>query len=180
MHTREAFENWSEASLSWLIEKAKKSGKDFGSSESLLAEYKILKRRMLGNDKLVAMTEVSRWNKVCRSSVYYSGCENILNLALACFIKSPNESIVESVGSVINQHGKKSRSSMKNENLDSELFIAWNGPEEMSSQANDLIERAIKKHFKDKPLHFYSMEQAKSFYQSTTVTNHLKKPSRVQ
>ena len=102
------------ASLSWLIEKAKKSGKDFGSSESLLAEYKIIKRRMLGNDKLDSMTEVSRWNKVCRSSVYYSGCENILNLALACFIKSPNESIVESVGSLITQHGschgKKSRS----------------------------------------------------------------------
>ena len=51
------------------------------------------------------------------------GCEEIIHFALCCLVESPCESIVESVGSVINRHGSKERDNMSYNNFNDEFFF---------------------------------------------------------
>ncbi len=108
------------------------------------------------------------------------GCQDVIHFALCCFSKSPCESIVESVGSVINSHGCKSRSKLTVENLNEEVFVAWNGPEEFSCDGHALIKKSLYKYFNNK-LHLYTAGSGSNSYKytSSTLVSIMNKNSRV-
>jgi hypothetical protein len=99
---------------------------------------------------------------------FYLGCQNIFHFALCCFSKSPVESIVESVGSVINHHGNTSRASMTPKNLNDEINVVWNGPEEFSQDGQMIIKASLHSYFPDK-IHFYAY--TRHSFASSTVAN---------
>ena len=49
---------------------------------------------------------------ICAKARFFIGCEKVIQFCLCCFVKSPIESVVESVGSVTNDHGYAQRSRM--------------------------------------------------------------------
>ena len=65
-----------------------------------------------------------------------------LALKLAC--KTPNEAVVESVGSMLNKHMRADRPGSQI-SFDCEMHIDWNGP--VVSKANTLLERALDNKF---------------------------------
>ena len=98
---------------------------------------------------------------------HYKGLEEIVNFALCTFVKAPIETIVESVGSVINKHGKKERSSMKPRNLSDEIFVSWNGPPEHSVAARKLLNNSLNSYFKGNP-RFYKNNKRSANFSSTS------------
>ena len=89
---------------------------------------------------------------------------------------------MESVGSVINDHGYAERSRMTPKHLSDEIFVAYNGPPKYSSQTAILLKQALNRYFANKPLHlnkyFYKNNTKGNLYVcSSTVTKILKKKS---
>ena len=109
----------------------------------------------------------------------YSGCEEIIHLALCCFVKVPLEATAESIGSVINKHGRKERSSLRPDALSSECQVAWNGPAEFSKETTNIIEEALEEHFKGKKhgMRFYVTSKMKIM--SSTIAAYMNKRSRI-
>ena len=178
---KKAFNDWNEDSLDRLIDLSIKSGRDYGQKDILMKEYLNLKERFLAKEWLCEKEE-DRWLHVCKHEHFFLGCENILHFALCCFIKSPVESIVESVGSTINRHGNKHRASLTLNSLTDEINVAWNGPEEFSADAKAIIKNAIHSYFHNSSIHFYThgtSSSYSSFTTSKTVMNLINKKSRI-
>ena len=191
---RETFVNWNEASLKALITMSVTSGRNYGDEDKILEEFRLLKDRVPGGNwkscthKGKRMNKVrhtgeyytdeAMWLQVFTKPVFYKGCENILHLAICLFVKAPLEAIVESIGSVINRHGSKARAKMKTEHLANEIFVSWNGPQEFSKKANELIRSSLFKYFHPKPIYFYT-EKGDFNIGSSTVANILRKRSRI-
>jgi len=75
---------------------------------------------------------------------FYKDKKQFLAFALKLLCKTPNESVVESMGSVAELHAKPQRNNMLNL-FATEVFIDWNGPS--LPKATGLIERALDHHF---------------------------------
>ncbi len=84
-------------------------------------------------------------NDSCTFSKLYSGCEDVIHFALCCFVKIPLEATAESIGSVINKHGRKERCSLCPDALYCQ--VAWNGQTEFSKEATSIIEEALEDHY---------------------------------
>ena len=87
--------------------------------------------------------------KICTTPSFFRGCETIIHFSLCCFVKSPLEAIVESVGSDINRHGYGQRSSLTAEHLSDEIMVAYNGPSKFSLACYSLIPRSLYQYFKN-------------------------------
>ena len=113
-------------------------------------------------------------------STLYSGIPVILNFALCAFIKIQLEATAETIGSVINQHGRKCRYSLRPSSLSNEVQVAWNGPSEMSKATTNILEESIDQYFKNikTSVQFYVSYQLKLM--STTVKNYFSLPSRIE
>ena len=105
--------------------------------------------------------------------------KTLYTLQFAYSLRFSLESIVESVGSVINRHGDKARASMKTEHLANEIFVSWNGPQEFSNRANELIRYSLFKYFQPKPINFYTRKGDFSVG-SSTVASILRKQSKLE
>ena len=57
----------------------------------------------------------------------YSDIPDVVHLALCCYMNIPLEVTAETLGSVINNHGCKNRSSLLPKTLSNEVQVAWNG-----------------------------------------------------
>ena len=152
------------------------SGRCYGKKDVLMDEYHKLKLTFLSKTWPKNINETDKWLYVCQNENFYLGCENIIHFALCCFSKSPVESIVESVGSTINHHGNKSRSSMSHQTLNDEVNVVWNGPEEFSSDAQAIIKSSLYSYFPES-IHFYAHSNCS--FASSTVANLVNKPSRI-
>ena len=64
---------------------------------------------------------------VCKLEKYYIDKQKFISLALKLLCKTPNEAVVESLGSVLQKHMKPERPA-KQSSFDNELQIDWNGP----------------------------------------------------
>ena len=125
----------------------------------------------------------------------YGGIADILHFALCCFTKVPLlskiifylknylllEAPAETIGSLINQHGRKDRCSLSSASLSSEVQIAWNGPAEYDCITAELIEQALKDYFEE-----HSQSGKARFFvssnlklTSSTVAKFMKKRSRI-
>ena len=177
---KRAFDQWDLESLHILFTMSQSSGRDYGTKEILTEQFLVLKERFLSKCWPDDYKTTDKWLHVCQRSSFYMGCEEILHFALCCFSKSPCESIVESVGSVINRHGCDSRSKLTMENVNEEVFVAWNGPEEFSCDARALIRKAMNTYFHNK-LHLYTAGSASNSYSytSSSIVNILNKNSRI-
>ena len=151
---RQAFSQWSECHLIKLIEISKMAKRDYGSDEILIKEYKLLRDNVKDYPWSNTVTEAGKWLKIYTPS-FFRGCETIIHFSLCCFVKSPLEAVVESVGSVINHHGYGQRSRLTAEHLSEEIMVAYNGPPKFSSASYSLIRESLYQYFKGKPIHFY-------------------------
>jgi hypothetical protein len=86
----------------------------------------------------------------------YEGCEGWLHLYSHMVMKTTNESVVESMGSKLDMHGKSSRH-LTLRAISQETFIHWNGP--VPHRARDFLVLALNQRFKGGPhkWHFSAM-----------------------
>ena len=160
---QKTFENFDTGSLKDLLTIAASSGRDYGKDT-------------------MAINVMSKWLMIFTKENLYQGIEDILHLALCCFVKAPLEAPAESVGSIINQHGRVQRCSLSNASLSAEVQIAVNGPFEFSPMTDQLISEAIKKYFekhtKAGSARFYVSSKLK--ISSSTIAKFLQKRSKVE
>ena len=98
-----------------------------------------------------------------------------IHFALSCFVKAPLEAPAETIGSLINQHGRKQRCSLSPSSLSNEVQIAWNGPESYDPITKELISDSVAEYFKEhtrsgKPRFYVS---SKLRYSSSTVASYI-------
>ena len=86
---------------------------------------------------------------------------------------------METIGSVINQHGRKNRCSLRNDSLSNEVQVAWNGPQEFQRQVAEIIEDALNAHFAgtETGIRFYARSKLK--LASSTINDYIKKRSKI-
>ena len=81
---------------------------------------------------------------VCQQEKLYSDKQDFVALALKLLCKTPNEAIVESIGSVLLLHMKPQRNARQN-TFEHKLHIDWNGP--VVSRADDILAKSLDRHF---------------------------------
>ena len=177
---RQAFSQWSESHFIKLIEKSKQANRDYGTADLLIKEYKILKDNVKDYPWTNTITEAGKWLKICTTPSFFRGCETMIHFSLCCFVKSPLEAVVESVGSIINRHGYGQRSRLTAEHLSEEIMVAFNGPPKFSSASYSLIRESLYQYFKGKPIHFYKNTKKSNFeVQSSTIAAIRRKSARI-
>ena len=176
---KSVFYNWEEEDLCALLKVANESGRTYGSLEELSVEFRTLKQRFQELNVSPSMSQANRWLKICLDKKLYSGAENIIHLALCCFVKSPAESIAECIGSRINQHGGKDRYSMSEKSLGDEVQVVVNGPQEFSTEATELIKQSVDKYFRRNSIgpRFYVRSKLKLV--SETIRNTIRSGSHI-
>ena len=115
---RKTFVQFDDCALSELWQTASESGRDYGSLDDIKKQFAILKDRY---DGTLVKDEVGRWLCICTKPNLYKDIPDILHLALCCFVKSPLKAPAETIGSLINQHGRKQRCSLSPASLSSEV-----------------------------------------------------------
>ena len=85
-----------------MIESSKQAKRDYGTAEILIKVYKILKDNVKDYPWTNTITEAGKWLKICTTPSFFRGYETVIHFSLCCFVKSPLETVVESVGSMYN------------------------------------------------------------------------------
>jgi hypothetical protein len=93
-------------------------------------------------------------------SKLYGGAADWLYLYNHCALKSMNEAVVESMGSVLDAHAVGKRG-LSMEKYVAEAIIHWNGP--CTGQCNGFLSRALDVHFKGEPWHFTSQDKQQRY-----------------
>ena len=173
---REVFKNWNTDSLESLLSYANDSGKNYGELPLLEEQHLVLKNRFA---EVKGKDEMEKWLKICTIADHYVGLSEILHLALSCFVKSPLQATAESIGSVINQHGRKQRFSLKPSSLSNEVQIAWNGPQEFDHALQPILREALQVYFSENQhgIRFYLSTKIKVY--SSTLLRYMAKTSRI-
>ena len=126
-------------------------------------------------DRLVRFSSVKVLHGVCKLEKYYIDQQKFISLALKLLCKTPNEAVVESLGSVLQKHMKPERSA-KQSSFDSELHIDWNGP--VVTKADSLLERSLDKKFGSRKRWNFKVGDSK-FYTSKVVDRKKAETSRL-
>ena len=95
-------------------------------------------------DKLIQYSSIKVIHGICKEEKLFQNKKKFLNLALKVFCKTPNESVVESIGSIAELHTQPQRN-CNFKKFETELIVDWNGPK--PSKAQDFIRRALDRHF---------------------------------
>ena len=95
-------------------------------------------------DLLRSFSSVKVLHGICQQEKLFCDKQEFISLALKLLCKTPNEAVVESIGSVLQLHMKPQRNARQT-NFEHELHIDWNGP--VVARADDLIAKAIDRHF---------------------------------
>lgn len=178
---KDCFKMWDKTKLIELINIAESSGRCYGNRNALLSEYDVLKDRFI--DLMGTKDDdhyLSNWLLIFHKQKHYKGLENILHFALCCFVKSPLEATAESIGSVINSHGCKERSSLLPSSLSNEVQIAWNGPPEFHPDATIVISEALDSHFKNNACGMRFYVRSKLSLISSTIAKYASEKARIR
>ena len=100
---------------------------------------------------------------VCLQDKFYFGKQEFINIALKLLCKTPNEAVVESMGSMLQKH-MKSELNANQTAFTAEMHIDWNGP--VVSRADHLLSASLDRwfgsrkrwHFKTGSNTFYTSE----------------------
>ena len=95
-------------------------------------------------DKIVTFSSLKVLRGVCQLERFYHDQKFFISLALKLLCKTPNEAVVESLGSLLQKHMKAERTA-KQDTFNNELHIDWNGP--VISKADRLLERSLDRKF---------------------------------
>ena len=112
---------------------------------------------------------------VCHFEKYYCDKKEFLALALKIAVKTPNEAVVESIGSILNLHSAPNRN-CNQKTYHNELMIDWNGPP--VSKADNIIKEALDLHFSGRKKWHFKVTSSK-FAVSEVVDRKLKEPSKL-
>ena len=112
---------------------------------------------------------------ICKEEKLYEDKKEFLALALKLLCKIPNESVVESIGSVAELHTKPNRNCSFGR-FETELMIDWNGPN--LSKAEPIIIKALDRYFGSRKKWHFRTGSNKHFV-SKVVDGINKKPSRL-
>ena len=123
---------------------------------------------------------MKKWLNIFQNQNNFTGISDILHLALCCFVKAPLEATAETAGSLINQHGRKSRCSLLPASLSNEIQIALNGPAEMEQATTNLIKESMVEYFDKKQTGVRFYIQTKIRLISLTIQSYCSKHSRIQ
>ena len=126
-------------------------------------------------DKIVKFSSIKVLHGVCKLEKYYIDKQKFISLALKLLCKTPNEAVVESLGSVLQKHMKPERPA-KQSSFDSELQIDWNGP--VISKADNLLERSLDRKFGSRKRWNFKVGNSK-FYTSKVVDRKKSETSRL-
>jgi hypothetical protein len=108
------------------------------------------------------------FNTIFNSKCYQS-CRDVTDLLLSACVRAQSEAPCESMGSYIKNVVEYRP--MDHKNLEREVFISYNGPDQWSDQCEKLVFDALSMHFAGKPnWHFYKKEETKGKLDSFLVS----------
>ena len=96
------------------------------------------------SDSIGTYSSMKLLHGVCHFNKYNLDKKEFLALALKIAVKTPNESIVESIGSMLNLHSRHNRPCNQT-TYHNKLMIDWNGP--TITKADNIIKQALDLHF---------------------------------
>ena len=126
-------------------------------------------------DEITTFSSIKIIHGICKSDKLYQDKQNILSLALEIFCKTPNESVIECIGSVAELHTKPQRNSAFHR-FENELMVDWNGP--VLSKAKNFIEKSLDRHFGSRKNWNFKTGSSK-FFVSQVVDRINSQPSRL-
>ena len=114
-------------------------------------------------DQIKTYNSIKVLHGVCLQEKLYYGKQEFLNLALKLLCKTPNEAVVESMGSMLQKHMKTERNAAQSA-FEGEMHIDWNGP--VVAKADHLLNTSLDRkfgsrrrwHFKTGSTRFYTSE----------------------
>ena len=95
-------------------------------------------------DKIKTFSSTKVLHGVCQNEKFYIAQKCFIALALKLLCKTPNEAVVESMGSMLQKHMKPERPG-KQSSFTNEMHIDWNGP--VLSRAGNLLARSLDRKF---------------------------------
>ena len=95
-------------------------------------------------DKVVKYSSIKIVHGICKEEQLFNDKKKILSLALKVFCKTPNESVVECIGSIAELHTKPQRN-CNFKRFETELLVDWNGP--IIHKAQSFLEKSLDRHF---------------------------------
>ena len=96
-------------------------------------------------------------------------------MALKLLCKTPNEAIVESIGSVLLLHMKPQRNA-RQVTFEHELHIDWNGP--VVSRADEILAKSLDRHFGSRKKWNFKSGESK-FFSSNVIDRQKVEKSRL-
>eukprot|EP00959_Pyramimonas_sp_CCMP1952_P405251 8493602-Pyramimonas_sp.AAC.1 len=99
---------------------------------------------------------------------FYDGVGDFLYLFNHCVLKTPNESVVEGMGSVLDRHASPARGSLAAELYAKEATVHWNGP--VTHEAESFLTKALNKHFDGKEWRFWHTYGRDRYYKAKVST----------
>ena len=120
-------------------------------------------------------SEIELYHCVFTTANLYLGAEHILSKIAQIFCSYPPESVIESMGSVIekiqNVHGATKTSTNKKDikDISDELVIYWKGPH--ISECDSIVKQALNVHFKGKLWHFISSDVCAKMHKVSAVVD---------
>lgn len=126
-------------------------------------------------DRIVKYSSMKIIHGICKDERLFSNKKKFLSIALKIFCKTPNESVIESMGSIAELHTTPQRN-CDFKRFETELLIDWNGPNVSKSQA--FVERSLDRHFGSRKNWRFKSGSSK-FFVSKVVDRISSEPSRL-
>ena len=102
---------------------------------------------------------------MCLQEKLYYEKKEFLNIALKLLCKTPNEAVVESMGSMLQKHMKPERNAAQSA-FEGEMHIDWNGP--VLSRADHHLSSSLDRKFGSRKLWHFKTGSSK-YYASEVV-----------
>ena len=124
-------------------------------------------------------TDIDLYHKIFTIPSLYTGAQHVLSTLAKIMSSSPPESVVESMGSVVEnirstRGGSKSATNSQDVNdLSEELIVHWNGPP--INRCDSVVKQALNIHFKGAPWHFHATDVRSRLHKVSSVVDRLKK-----
>lgn len=122
-------------------------------------------------------TEIALYHQVFSQPDLSVGASHVLQKIAKIFCSSPPESIVESMGSIIDKictvRGGSKTSTNKSDvkDISDELITHWNGPH--ISNCESIVKQALNIHFKGGPWHFISLDVRAKLHKVSKVVDRI-------
>ena len=126
-------------------------------------------------DEIITVSPIKVIHGNCTTDKLFQDKQKILSLALEIFCKTPNESVIECIGSVAELHTKPQRKS-KFHRFENELMVDLNGP--TLSKGKNFIEKSMDRHFRSRK-NWNFKTGSSQFFVSQVVARINAQPSRI-